>query len=487
MQIHWRQHEQLVAISIFIILLVNEIIGLPNQTTGDPIQNHLAPFLLLYGSTVSLVLGANYWIKKQQVSLIPAFIALLSTWVLLSALFAGGFYLRHFYLQPGLGNTIFTTEAWKSGLQDAGILLIVYANYLYFRESMIHWLLKAPGQPQFRTMVTNKITAILFSYAAIGVFLYLTGPLRGDGPAIVYVFLLLPTILIVLINVYGIFPLVSRHTRGTVQWWKRLLIFPIIFTIVISIGYFVVIKRIEPLPPIILLLILLLVVTPLSWLLYQKQKAQIDTLHQMEKELGQQKADLAFLRSQINPHFLFNSLNTLYALALQESAVKTSTGIQQLGDMMRFMLHENNRDRIPLQRELDYIRNYLSLQLLRLNNINGIQINSSIGEQHNNLLIAPMLLIPFIENAFKHGISITHPSFITINCYCNQQQVFLDLVNSKHPSNATQLSETGASGIGLENVQQRLQLLYPQQHSLTIQQDNSTYQIHLTVQLTTSS
>lgn len=483
MPIHWRLHEQLFAISVFIILLANEIIRLPQQSSDDPIQHHLVPFLLLHGGALALILGANFWIRKRKISIIQAFIALLCSWIILAALFAAGFCLKHFYMRPNLASDDFIREAWKSGIQDAGVALIVYANYLYFRESMINWLQTAQGQQGFRIMVTNKITAILFGYVAIGIFLYVTGPLRGDGAAIVYVFLLLPTILIVLINVYGIFPAISRHERGSTTWWKRLIIFPTILTVVITVCYFVAIKRIEPLPPIILFLILLLVITPLSWLLYLKQKTQIDALREMEKELGQQKADIAFLRSQINPHFLFNSLNTLYALALQESAHKTSTGIQQLGDMMRFMLHENNRDRIPLHRELDYIRNYLSLQRLRLNDIHGIQVTSSITDQHFNLLIAPMLLIPFIENAFKHGISITNASSISINCYCNDKQLFLDVVNSKHHPDAIQLNETGASGIGLENVRQRLEVLYPQQHTLHIHQDDTRFQIHLTIQL----
>ena len=109
----------------------------------------------------------------------------------------------------------------------------------------------------------------------------------------------------------------------------------------------------------------LFIVTPISWLAFQQKKDKILALMGIEKALVKSKADLQFLRSQINPHFLFNVFNTLYGTALQENADRTASGIQQLGDMMRFMLHENNLDFINMSREIDYLENYIALQKLR--------------------------------------------------------------------------------------------------------------------------
>src|SRR5690606_25930812 len=108
-----------------------------------------------------------------------------------------------------------------------------------------------------------------------------------------------------------------------------------------------------------------LIVLPLVNFVYQQQRVRIGQLVNLQTELGHTSAGLSFLRSQINPHFLFNILNTLYGTALQEDAERTASGIQKLGDMMRFMLHENNQDRILLAREIEYLRNYIDLQLLR--------------------------------------------------------------------------------------------------------------------------
>ena len=126
----------------------------------------------------------------------------------------------------------------------------------------------------------------------------------------------------------------------------------------------------------------------------------------IETQLATSYASLQKLRSQINPPFLFNALNTLYGTALSGNLANTAEGIQKLGDMMRFMLHENMQDSIPLSREAEYLRNYISLQKLRIPSESGIEINDHISEGCESQMIAPMLLIPFVENAFKHGISL---------------------------------------------------------------------------------
>ncbi|SFB08580.1 sensor histidine kinase [Algoriphagus aquimarinus] len=229
--------------------------------------------------------------------------------------------------------------------------------------------------------------------------------------------------------------------------------------------------------------LLIFVIFPLSNLVFVKYDTFIGKIDTLSVQVNQSSANLSFLRSQINPHFLFNALNTLYGAALMENAEKTSDGIQKLGDMMRFMLHENQMDRIPLSREITYLRNYLDLQMLRFKNEANLEVSVQISEDTCEGNIAPMLLIPFVENAFKHGISTKNKSWIRINLRCLKGSVHLDVVNSIHPKKQTE-DPRDESGIGLENVKNRLAHSYPQKHNLTIVANDTEHFVHLSVQLT---
>jgi two-component system, LytTR family, sensor kinase len=226
-----------------------------------------------------------------------------------------------------------------------------------------------------------------------------------------------------------------------------------------------------------------LVSTPVAWLLYMHNKENIHEMLQLKQALGRTTADLQFLRSQINPHFLFNALNTLYGTALQENSNRTAEGVQKLGDMMRFMLHENMQPEISLDKEAEYLRNYIDLQLLRIEASENIEIKTEINETDCNHTIAPMLLIPFVENAFKHGISLKHKSWIKISLHCDAESLYLDVYNSLHDRTAPD-TEKDSHGIGLENVKQRLALLYPGTHKLNIHKTAREFIVHLTVKLT---
>ncbi len=226
----------------------------------------------------------------------------------------------------------------------------------------------------------------------------------------------------------------------------------------------------------------LFITVPVTWFLYKRLQAGNERITVLQKELTQSSANIDFLRSQINPHFLFNALNTLYGTAIQENAERTSEGIQKLGDMMRFMLQENVQDKIPVSREIDYLENYISLQRLRTDTNPGIQITSGINTSENYLQIAPMLLIPFVENAFKHGISLREPSYIKLNLEIKDSTLYFDISNSKHPRQETD-PERDKAGIGLENVRQRLILSYPNQHELVIHDRPAAFFVHLTIQL----
>lgn len=226
----------------------------------------------------------------------------------------------------------------------------------------------------------------------------------------------------------------------------------------------------------------LLLVTPISFYVHQYRKSLEAELSGLRSDLGTSTANLQFLRSQINPHFLFNALNTLYGLALTEQAEKTGEGIQKLGDMMRFMLHENNLEKIALGQEIDYLRNYIDLQNMRTATSPLIKINVDLPGVEGSYFIAPMLLIPFVENAYKHGISMREESWINVSLQITNDTLQFDVHNSVH-QRTTDDPESERSGIGLENVRQRLQLLYPQQHELVIRQKQNEFFIYLTLKL----
>lgn len=227
----------------------------------------------------------------------------------------------------------------------------------------------------------------------------------------------------------------------------------------------------------------LIITTPIAWKIYKKRNTKkTEEIITLKTELGKADANLNFLKSQINPHFLFNALNTLYGTALQEKADRTGEGIQKLGDMMRFMLQENMEDKISLSKDVDYLNNYIELQKLRTSSSSEIIIETQIEEQLNQLLISPMILIPFVENAFKHGISLQSPSHIKITLQTSGQTLYFDVHNSIHSKHNND-PEKLKSGIGLQNVKQRLALIYPDQHELIIRENAKEFFIHLTLQL----
>ena len=230
----------------------------------------------------------------------------------------------------------------------------------------------------------------------------------------------------------------------------------------------------------------LLITAPLTWNLYKRRVKSKEQIGVLQTELGQSTANLDFLRSQINPHFLFNSLNTLYGTALQENSERTAQGIQMLGDMMRFMLHENHQRQILLTREVEYMRNYIELQSLRTSTSPNISIETTIEDVVAERWIAPMLLIPFVENAFKHGISLKRKSWIRVTLHYEADKLYFDVYNSTHPKQELDL-EKDHSGVGLENVRQRLALLYPGKHELQIRETPQEFFVHLTLQLGTGA
>ncbi|UOQ69206.1 sensor histidine kinase [Hymenobacter volaticus] len=203
---------------------------------------------------------------------------------------------------------------------------------------------------------------------------------------------------------------------------------------------------------------------------------------ELQTQASHSAAELAGLRAQIQPHFLFNALNSLYATALQESSDKTAEGIQQLGEMMRFLLEENNHERIALRQEVHYLRHYISLQRLRLDETQGLDIRIQLQESEREVYLAPMLLSPFVENAFNHGISLQAPSWIHITLTLDATHLYFKVHNSLH-ARPPEASPGPTSHVGLANVRKRLELLYPGRHDLQIQQSQQDYFVALTLLL----
>lgn len=230
---------------------------------------------------------------------------------------------------------------------------------------------------------------------------------------------------------------------------------------------------------ILIMLILTAIVAVFSLTTFKLNLSNIRRDSQLNKNLKEKESQLSLLKSQINPHFLFNSLNTVYGLALEEESPKSAEGVQKLSEMMRFMLQENTADKIPLDREIKYINDYIDFQRLRIADKENIKLDIEIATGCEGQ-ISPMLLIPMIENAFKHGISMSEPSWIKISLTCGQNDVQLKVENSMHPKTGQKSEE---SGIGLENVRKRLEILYPEKHLFQVFENTESFEANIKVTL----
>lgn len=190
------------------------------------------------------------------------------------------------------------------------------------------------------------------------------------------------------------------------------------------------------------------------------------------------KLELGYLKTQINPHFLFNTLTALFALASKGSR-DTAPGIQSLSNMMRYVLHNESNDMIPLEEEIQYLTDYIQLQKHRYKHT--LEVSYLISGNVENKRIAPFLILPFIENAFKYGVSPEEPSKISIeiNTYDNQLDVYI--ANNKVDAHEGTIE---SFGIGIKNTKARLQMIYPENHELHINDQDNIYTVKLTLNLT---
>ncbi|WP_443897281.1 histidine kinase [Paraprevotella clara] len=209
-----------------------------------------------------------------------------------------------------------------------------------------------------------------------------------------------------------------------------------------------------------------------------------------EAELGRQKAELKRieaelknLHNQINPHFLLNTLNNIYALIAFDTD-KAQQAVQDLSRLLRHLLYDNNQDFIPLNRELEFLKNYVALMKIRLSSNVDLQFHIDIPSE-NPIRVAPLIFISLFENAFKHGISPVKPSFIHIKIYSSGPDTLsCSIENSYFPK---QRNDISGSGIGLEQVQKRLDLIYPDKYEWTkgCDENATVYKSILTIHTTT--
>jgi len=205
--------------------------------------------------------------------------------------------------------------------------------------------------------------------------------------------------------------------------------------------------------------------TTCNWYINKEKEA--------EKRRTEIEAELKNLKSQLNPHFLFNTLNNIYAL-IAISQEKSQEAVMELSKLLRYVLYESDKEFVPLSKELEFTSNYIELMKLRLQS--NVELEVNIQDNNKNIIIAPLLFISLVENMFKHGVAANKQlkSFIHIDIYTDENQTIVcKLKNSHHPKDTT--SDKSGSGIGIENLKRRLELIYPSNHSFTSGVEENVY------------
>ena len=200
-------------------------------------------------------------------------------------------------------------------------------------------------------------------------------------------------------------------------------------------------------------------------------------LKTQNQKLGAKDSELKLLKSQVNPHFLFNTLNTLYGTALEENASKTAESTAKLANLIRYMQEDINKDFIPLENEIKYLQDYIIIQELRCAIKPQIETEFKNIQNHN---ISPGLLIPFVENAFKYGIDPSKSSKLSVSIICDEKTINFKCINSYDENFKTYYKEQGF-GIGIKNAKQRLELVYPKKHTFKVVKENHTFSVYFSI------
>lgn len=256
-------------------------------------------------------------------------------------------------------------------------------------------------------------------------------------------------VLLIILSVEVKYYILERWFSDTLQDTRSHVLFPSVLIYIVSIFYSITVDKIRA------------------------EKLQ------KENEAMQLSVELKFLRSQISPHFLFNILTNLVSLARKKSD-QLENSLLMLSGLMRYMLYDSGR-KISLKQEVEYLESYIALQTLRFGREVKITFNRELSPSTTNYSIEPMLLIPFVENAFKHGTDYMDQPFIDVNLNVKGEVLVFEVKNKF--DRETDASKDESSGIGLNNVRSRLTLLYPGRHDLDICTDKHLFSIHLTLKL----
>lgn len=209
------------------------------------------------------------------------------------------------------------------------------------------------------------------------------------------------------------------------------------------------------------------------WYREQKSNQQL-----VEEKL---KAELNFLKAQVHPHFLFNTLNNLYALTLKKSKDAPEV-VLKLSDLLNYMLYECTADQVQIEKEIKLLKDYISLEQIRYGN--RLNISFNILGNAGGMRVAPLMLLPFVENSFKHGVSEEmDEAWVSIDLELKEEKLTLKVENSKSKHDEREDQFNYKQGIGLKNVQRRLELLYPEKHKLEMHDSLDSFLIILTIEL----
>lgn len=264
---------------------------------------------------------------------------------------------------------------------------------------------------------------------------------RGIGAYLVSLILLI-AIFSILGQLYKLAFMPEEVLGKRTDWFWSII--PVVFVAAVSTGYGFIV-----------------------YLLKQDQDRQ-------EEQQQRLTSELSFLRSQISPHFIFNILNSIVYLIRSKSDQAESVTIK-LSELMRYMLYTPQEEQVPIDKEIEYLENYIALQETRFGEDVDIQFEKKGGS--STLSIEPMILIPFVENAFKHGVGLVEDPIINISVEVTNSTFIFSVRNKIGPETALEKDES--SGIGLKNVKRRLELLYPESHQLAIRNDDGWFSVEL--------
>lgn len=340
--------------------------------------------------------------------------------------------------------TRFLRTNYREIFYQLTIVVVLFIFFSHNQEGTEQVSLSALFAPSKLAFFANYMMgAMVINYMLLPILYY------KKKPFLSVVSVILVLVLIVLIDEFFLEQIYFPDTRGAY--------FP-------GISYTVI----ETLP-----IILIFTVFKFAWD-FQRKEREIDKLKSLAQE-----SEIKFLKSQVNPHFLFNNLNNLYAKVLKNSPT-TPNIILELSSVLRFMVYDSKENYITLSRELEHLKHYSSLYILQMENRGKVRFETEV--ESDQFVISPLLLVVFVENAFKHSTGTQSTNIlilITVSVTDNGKLTFV----CENSYSSQYQAEQSANGIGLENVKKRLELLYPNKHKLRMVNDGQTFKINLQMEL----